>query len=168
MTKVYVSIGSNTERDKNILAGLSALEKQFGPLTVSSIYESAAVGFVGQAFFNLVVGFDSQRAVTDIANTLRNIELAQGRIRREGEKSATVSLDLDLLLYGDLIIDEGDMQIPREEITHRAFVLQPLAEIAPTLTHPVSGKSYGVLWQQFDKSLVKQQVIESFSKIQVA
>lgn len=164
MTKVYVSIGSNTERDKNILAGLSALEKQFGALTVSSVYESAAVGFVGQAFLNLVVGFDSQRAVTDIANTLRDIELAQGRTR-ESEKSATVSLDLDLLLYGDSIIDEGHVQVPREEIPHRAFVLQPLAEIAPNLTHPVSGKSYGVLWQQFNKSLVNQRIIENLSKV---
>jgi 2-amino-4-hydroxy-6-hydroxymethyldihydropteridine diphosphokinase len=154
----YISIGSNIDKEIHISASLLALEQCFGLLTLSSIYESEAVGFSGESFHNLVVGFDSDLDVKSVAKQLRQIELDNGRTR-DSQKFSARTLDLDLILYGDLIISDGRLQIPRDEIERYAFVLEPLAEIAPTLKHPVSGISYGELWQKFDKTDLKQHRI---------
>ncbi|MSP27029.1 MAG: 2-amino-4-hydroxy-6-hydroxymethyldihydropteridine diphosphokinase [Methylococcales bacterium] len=151
----YISIGSNIDKERHIPASLQALEQRFGALTVSSIYESEAVGFSGDVFHNLIVGFDSDLDVKAVAKQLRDIELDNGRTRNSQKFSAR-TLDLDLILYGDLIISDGRLQIPRAEIEKYAFVLEPLAEIAPTEIHPVSGVSYGELWEKFDKTNLKQ------------
>ncbi|MDO9268555.1 MAG: 2-amino-4-hydroxy-6-hydroxymethyldihydropteridine diphosphokinase [Methylobacter sp.] len=156
MTRGYISIGSNIDKDKHIPASLSALEQAFGELTISSIYESEPVGFTGDPFYNLVVGFDSDLEVKAVAKQLRQIELDNGRTR-DSRKFAARTLDLDLILYGDLIVNDGRLQIPRDEIEHYAFVLEPLAEIAPSLQHPVSHLSYAELWEQFDKTDLRQK-----------
>lgn len=154
----YISIGSNIDKELHITASLRALEQHFGVLTVSSIYESDAVGFSGDAFHNLIVGFDSDLDVKAVAKQLRQIELDNGRTR-DSQKFSARTLDLDLILYGDLIISDGRLQIPRDEIEKYAFVLEPLAEIAPAATHPVSGVSYGELWEKFDKTNLNQHKI---------
>jgi 2-amino-4-hydroxy-6-hydroxymethyldihydropteridine diphosphokinase len=154
----FISIGSNIDKEIHIPASLNALQQQFGALTVSSIYESEAVGFLGDVFHNLVVGFDSELDVKSVAKQLRQIELDNGRTR-DSQKFSARTLDLDLILYDKLIISDGRLQIPRDEIERYAFVLEPLAEIAPDLTHPVSGFSYAELWQRFDKSNLKQYKI---------
>jgi len=156
VTRGYISIGSNINKDEHIPASLRALEQTFGELTVSSIYESEPVGFTGDVFYNLVVGFDSDLEVKAVAKQLRQIELDNGRTR-DSRKFAARTLDLDLILYGDLIVNDGRLQIPRDEIEHYAFVLEPLAEIAPSLQHPVTHISYAELWEQFDKSDLRQQ-----------
>jgi len=156
VTRGYISIGSNINKDMHIPASLRALAQTFGELTVSSIYESEAVGFTGDVFYNLVVGFDSDLEVKAVAKQLRQIELDNGRTR-DSRKFAARTLDLDLILYGDLIVNDGRLQIPRDEIEHYAFVLEPLAEIAPALKHPISGLSYAELWDQFDKTDLKQK-----------
>ena len=158
MPRGYISIGSNIDKDKNILASLQALEHHFGKLTVSSIYESEPVGFSGDTFYNLVVGFDSDLEVKEVAKQLRQIELDNGRTR-DSQKFSARTLDLDLILYGDLIVNDGRLQIPRDEIERYAFVLEPLAEIAPTLKHPVNHTSYAELWEKFDKTDLKQKRI---------
>lgn len=156
MTRGYISIGSNIDKDKHIPASLRALEQAFGKLTVSSIYESEAVGFTGDVFYNLVAGFDSDLEVKAVAKQLRQIELDNGRTP-DSRKFAARTLDLDLVLYGELIVNDGRLQIPRDEIEHYAFVLEPLAEIAPALKHPVNHISYAELWQQFDKTDLRQK-----------
>ena len=156
MPKGYISIGSNIDRDKNILASLKALEHHFGKLTISSIYESEPVGFTGDAFYNLVVGFNSELGVKEVAKLLRQIELDNGRTR-DSQKFSARTLDLDLILYDDLILNDGQLQLPRDDIERYAFVLEPLAEIAPALTHPVSRLSYAELWEKFDKTNLKQK-----------
>jgi 2-amino-4-hydroxy-6-hydroxymethyldihydropteridine diphosphokinase len=158
VTKGYISIGSNINKDEHIPASLRALEQTFGELTVSSIYESEAVGFTGDVFYNLVVGFDSDLEVKAVAKLLRQIELDNGRTR-DSRKFAARTLDLDLILYGDLIVNDGRLQIPRGEIEHYAFVLEPLAEVAPTLKHPISHLSYAELWDKFDKTDLKQKKV---------
>jgi len=158
MAKGYISIGSNIDKDKNILASLEALEHQFGELTISSIYESEPVGFTGDTFYNLIVGFNSELTVKEVAKQLRQIELDNGRTR-DSQKFSARTLDLDLILYDDLILNDGRIQIPRDEIERYAFVLEPLAEIAPTLKHPVSHLSYAELWEKFDKTNLKQKRI---------
>jgi 2-amino-4-hydroxy-6-hydroxymethyldihydropteridine diphosphokinase len=163
VTRGYISIGSNIDKDKHIPASLSALEQAFGELTTSSIYESEPVGFTGDVFYNLVVGFDSDLEVKAVAKQLRQIELDNGRTP-DSRKFAARTLDLDLILYGDLIVNDGRLQIPRNEIEHYAFVLEPLAEIAPTLKHPISHLSYAELWDKFDKTGLKQKrVIPSWA-----
>jgi 2-amino-4-hydroxy-6-hydroxymethyldihydropteridine diphosphokinase len=159
MPRVYVSIGSNIEREKNIPAGLAALEKKFGSLVISSIYEAETVGFIGAPFYNLVVSFETELAVKSLTTVLRTIELAQGR-SQNAQKFSARSLDLDLLLYGDAIIDEENLQIPRADIEQYAFVLEPLTEIAPDLLHPVNGKTCTALWQVFDKHQIRQQRVD--------
>ena len=156
MRTAYISIGSNIERDKNIPSSLAALEAYFGSLVVSSVYESEPVGFIGESFYNLVVGFESDWEVKAIAKKLRQIEQEHGRTR-EAQKFSARTLDLDLILYGDLIVSDGRLQIPRDEIERYAFVLEPLAEIAHNSTHPVSGESYAALWQAFDKTGLMQK-----------
>lgn len=158
MPRGYISIGSNIDKDKNIPASLRALEQAFGNLTVSSIYESDPVGFTGDAFYNLIVGFDSDLEVKKVAKQLRQIELDNGRTR-DSKKFSARTLDLDLILYGDLVINDGRLQIPRDEIERYAFVLEPLAEVAPTMKHPISHISYAELWEKFDKSDLKQKRI---------
>lgn len=156
MTRGYISIGSNIDKDKHIPASLRALEQAFGKLTVSDIYESEPVGFTGDVFYNLVVGFDSDLDVKAVAKQLRQIELDNGRTR-DSRKFAARTLDLDLILYGDLIVNDGRLQIPRDEIEHYAFVLEPLAGCAPALKHPISHLSYAELWDQFDKTDLRQK-----------
>ena len=82
---------------------------------------------------------------------LADIEDAHGR-DRSGPRFSSRTLDLDLLLYDDMVLDEQGLKLPREEILKNAYVLWPLAEIAPDLLHPVIGKTYTKLWDDFDKT----------------
>lgn len=150
MARVYVSIGSNIGREQNIRAGVVGLKERFGELVLSSVYESEAVGFDGDSFYNLVAGFDTALSPQQVAAELRDIEEAHGRVRN-GPRFSSRTLDIDLLLYDDLVLHEGRLEIPRDEITKNAFVLWPLAEIAPQLKHPQQGVTYGELWAAFDQ-----------------
>ena len=150
MARVYLSIGSNIERERHIRAGITALRAHFGELALSRVYESAAVGFEGEHFYNLVAAFDTEQPVQQVAATLRMIEDEHGRTR-EGPRFSSRTLDIDILLYDDLILHEGKLVLPREEITRNAFVLWPLAELAPDLRHPVLQQCYAELWATFDQ-----------------
>ena len=154
----YISVGSNIDKDKHIPASLEALDLHFGNLNISSIYETAPIGFIGDTFYNLIVGFNSQLNVKEVAKILRKIELDNGRTR-DSQKFSSRTLDLDLILYDALIINDGRLQIPRDEIERYAFVLEPLAEIAPNLKHPISSLSYADLWKKFDKTNLHQHRI---------
>jgi len=147
---IYISLGSNINREQNTRAGITALKHAFGELTLSSVYESEAVGFEGNAFYNMVVACEVDTPVFETNQVLRDIEDANGR-DRSGPKYSSRTLDLDLLLYDDLILDKNGLKLPRGEILKNAFVLWPLAEIAPELKHPETGISYSQLWSAFDK-----------------
>ena len=158
MSRGFISIGSNIDKEKNIPSAIAALEKHFGKLIVSSIFETEPVGFSGDNFFNLTVGFESELPVKTIAKQLRQIEEDHGRTRDCAKFSAR-TLDLDLILYGELVISDGRLKIPRDEITRYAFVLEPLAEIAPELHHPVTHIKYADLWAEYDKTNLHQKKI---------
>ena len=151
MATIYISLGSNIDREQNTRAGVSALRRAFGELILSSVYESEAVGFDGDAFYNMVIACEVNTPVHETNQILRAIEDANGR-DRSGPKFSSRTLDLDLLLYDDLVIDEHGLKLPRAEILKNAFVLWPLAEIAPERVHPETGTCFGELWAAFDKS----------------
>lgn len=151
MARIYISLGSNIDRDQNTRAGIEALRQRFGELELSSVYESEAVGFEGDAFYNMVIACDVDEDVNSVNRALAEIEDAHGR-DRSGPRFSSRTLDLDLLLYDDLVLDNNGLKLPREEILKNAFVLWPLAEIAPQRVHPVAGRSYAELWADFDKS----------------
>ena len=151
MPLCFVSVGSNVERERHVRGALAALRERFGPLLVSAVYETPAIGFAGDPFYNLVVAFFTEDYPSGVAQALAAIEAAHGR-ERGGACFAPRTLDLDLLLYGDRVIDEPGLRLPRPDIDKYAFVMEPLAEIAPNLEHPRIGQSYRQLWEQFDKS----------------
>ncbi len=149
MAKAYVSVGSNIDREKNVAAALQRMKADFGELECSRTWETAAVGFEGDAFYNLVVAFETILSPQELAKLLRRMEDELGR-DRSGGKFSSRSMDLDLLLYDDLILDEEGLKLPRPEILDYAFVLCPLAEIAGDMKHPVTGFSFAMIWDQFD------------------
>jgi len=152
----YISIGSNINREQNVMSALRVLQHKFGELQNSSLYESTAVGFSGDAFYNLVTGFYSQESINDINLHLKQIEADHGRVQSK-EKFSSRSLDLDLLLYDQEIIQSKSVSVPHADILAYAFVLEPLAEIASEQKHPVTQCSYADLWQNFTEEKSVQQ-----------
>ena len=150
MAQVYVSVGSNIDRERNISAALQGLTELYGELQLSSVYESKAVGFDSEPFYNLVLGYTTDQSPQTVQAELHRIEDRFGRLRTGALSART--LDLDLLLYDDLVMSDGKLVLPREDITRYAFVLGPLAEIAATARHPVSGVTYADMWAAFDDS----------------
>jgi len=157
MPRIYVSIGSNIDRDKNIRGALAELQETFGELQCSSVYESEAVGFEGDAFYNLVAGFDTELDVPGLKAEFDRIEKQFGRTA-QSRRFAPRTLDLDLLLYGDMIDTTGQYDIPRKEIDEYEFVLLPLAEIAGEQRHPLTGERFRDLWERFPKLLKLEKI----------
>jgi len=151
MANVLVSIGSNIERYRNITAALDALDTQFSGLLVSRVYQSESVGFAGDDFLNLAVGFDCTMTVPELAAWLREVEDNNGRCR-DGPKFSSRTLDIDILTFDNLIGHIDGVELPREEIIHNAFVLRPLVDIAAEKLHPSLQCSYQSLWESYDKA----------------
>ena len=159
MTAIYLSLGSNVDRHKNITAALDALAALLADLQISSVYESKSVGFDGSNFFNLVVGAHTTLSIVELSETLKRIEDNNGR-KRNGSKFSPRTLDIDILTYGDFVGVENDIELPRAEITKNAFVLLPLSEIAPDGLHPQLQKNYRDLWLDYDRTSQSLWVID--------
>ena len=142
---VYVSLGSNVDRDKNIRLAIEAMRATFGKLRLSPVYESASVGFDGSDFLNLVAGIETENDIRAVVQKLHAIEDRLGRDRSKPRFSPR-PIDLDILTYNELVMDVQGIQIPRHEILQNAFVLKPLCDIASDIVHPVVKKSYQTLW----------------------
>lgn len=158
MAHIFISIGSNINKAHHIRQGVASIASFCQNLTVSSVFESEAVGFDGSNFYNLVVGGMTELSVEQVAEKLRLIEVENGR-DRSAKKFSSRTLDLDLLTYDQLVIDYP-AQLPRDEIDKNAFVLWPLAQIAPSELHPVLKMSYQQLWDGYDKSMQKLWTVQ--------
>ena len=156
MAKIYLGLGSNELPEKNLTIAVHQLEIRFGHLEKSAIYQGPAVGFDGDDFLNLVVGLQSEMSPFDICNEIECIHNFIGR-ERGINKWGPRSIDIDLLLYDELIIDEPTLKVPRADILDYGFVLQPIAEIAPHLIHPLTGITLLEHWKSFIK---KNQPLE--------
>jgi len=148
MPRAWISIGSNIERDVNVRGAVHTLYEAYGRLILSSVYETDAVGFRGDPFYNLVVGLCTEEDAQAVVARLREIE-DHHRRERSGDKFAPRTLDLDLLTYGDLVLSGEDFEVPRAEILEYAFVLGPLAEVAPDDLHPIECLTYSELWTRY-------------------
>ncbi len=140
---VYISIGSNLDREANIREAVRSLRQYYGKIRLSPVYETQAVGFDGSHFFNQVAMFRSGDGPADIRHRLKLIEDNQGRCRNAPHFSDR-TLDLDLLLYAELVSLEE--RLPRDEILEQAYILCPLADIAGDVPHPTIHRSFRELW----------------------
>jgi 2-amino-4-hydroxy-6-hydroxymethyldihydropteridine diphosphokinase len=161
VAEVFLGLGSNIERYRHITAALDELDRAFAALQISPVYEAESVGFEGDPFLNLVVSLHCELSLMEFVVWLRRLELSYGRDVQAVKFSAR-TLDVDILCFGELcgeflrkeaFPDELGLRglvLPREEILHNAYVLKPLADLAPGVCHPVTERPYAEHWQTFD------------------
>ena len=145
-----MSLGSNINPEKNLQYACKELKKTFGNIQVSSVYRNKPIGFEGNDFLNMVVKVKSTFNPNEMLDLLRSLEIATGRDIGTGAFDSR-TLDIDMVLYGDLVHPEKPFKIPRKDIELYSFVLCPLAEIDPDGIHPVTGKTFKDLWEDFDQ-----------------
>ena len=161
MPEVYVAAGSNVAPERHLACAVAELAREFPGARFSPWYRSRPAGAAADAagaaeaagadFINLVAGFSTERLVREVHSRLRQIEGRCGRVRTAAPLQPP-ALDLDLLLYGDLVCQEPQLRLPRPELLTRAYMLGPLAALAPQTLHPTTRLTIAELWQRFDKS----------------
>ena len=150
-TEVFLSLGSNIDPEENLKYACRELKKAFGNIQISSVYKNKPIGFEGNDFLNIVVKVKSTFNPNEMLDLLRSLEIATGRDIGTGAFDSR-TLDIDMVLYGDLVHPEKPFKIPRNDIELYSFVLCPLAEIDPDGIHPVTGKTFKDLWEGFDQA----------------
>lgn len=157
--RVFVAAGSNIEPERNLRLAAKELLSSFGSVDFSPAYSNRAVGFEGADFVNYVAGFATQLPVEAVVAELQRIEGLCGR-ERDAPKWAPRSMDLDILLYGDLICERPSLVLPRPDLLRRPYMLGPMAELAPQIVHPVERLSIAELWQRFDRDAHPLQQVD--------
>jgi len=150
MPEVFVAAGSNVRPHDNLRRALAILRRSWPEMRVSRAYANAAVGFEGEDFVNLVIGFETEEPLEAVLTRLHAAEAACGR-PRAAPKWAPRSMDLDVLLYGDVVGEFPGAVLPRPDLVRRAYMLGPLAELAPEVEHPTLHRSIRDLWENFDR-----------------
>ena len=147
MAVVYLGLGSNVNPRENLQLAVAELRSRFELKQVSPVYQSAALGFDGDDFLNAVTEIETTLQPPQLSRELEEIHQLAGRIRHSG-KVLSRTLDIDVLLYGELVTD----RLPRSDVLEYSFVLRPLADIAPDLRHPLTGRTMLDHWRDFDAS----------------
>ena len=151
MGLAYLSLGSNQQPDSHLPRAVDELRERFGEILVSPFYRTAAVGFNGPDFINGAAIIDSDLDPAALDAWLHALEDAHGR-RRDVPRFSSRPLDIDIVFYDDLCLrGPGNLEIPRPELQH-AFVLGPLAEIAPEFRNPLGGRTLAALWAAHPQS----------------
>ena len=156
MSIAYLGLGSNVTPKKHLREGIEALQEHYLDVACSPVYRSAAVGFDGEDFLNLVVRVCTDEQPLEVKATLNQIEDDHGR-RRDVPRFSDRTLDIDLLLYDDRVLNHPDLILPRREILKYAHVLRPLADLAPDLCHPETGEAFSDIWAQRKSSMAGLQ-----------
>jgi len=149
MVTVFLGLGSNIDARSNLRLAVSELRERFGELIVSPVYQSRALGFDGDDFLNMVVGLETDMSPHDLLDCFESIHALAGRVRGP-DRYTSRPLDIDLLLFGDLVDCEPPLRLPRRDVLAHNFVLRPLSEIAPDLVHPATQRTISEHWQSFD------------------
>lgn len=149
MVTVFLGLGSNMDAETNLRLAVSELRGRFGDVIVSPVYRSRALGFDGEDFLNMVVGLETDSSPRDLLDCFETIHALAGRVRGPDRYSSR-PLDIDLLLYGDLVDCEPPLRLPRRDVLEHNFVLRPLAEIAPDFVHPGTRRTISEHWRSFD------------------
>jgi 2-amino-4-hydroxy-6-hydroxymethyldihydropteridine diphosphokinase len=158
--RAYVGLGSNLgDRAAYLLLGLSALSRlpETRLLRLSPVYETDPVGPPQPPYLNMVAELETELSPTGLLAEMLRVEKALGRERRERWGPRT--LDLDLLLYGDLVLEEAGLSVPHPRLHERAFVLVPLLDLLPEGRHPLLGQSFAELLASLDASSVRPLVL---------
>ncbi|MBV9914088.1 MAG: 2-amino-4-hydroxy-6-hydroxymethyldihydropteridine diphosphokinase [Sinobacteraceae bacterium] len=159
MPDVYVALGSNVEPEKHLRLASQELRRQFPGTRFSAWYRNAAVGFQGADLINSVAVFVTELPLAELIQRLHAIEELCGR-PRDAPRWAPRSMDIDVLLYGSLICQQPRLQLPRPDLLKRAYMLGPLAELAPRVLHPSTGLTIADHWERFDREAHPMQRIE--------
>jgi len=146
MNTAWLGLGSNINAENHIRAGINELKETFDEISLSPVYASTAVGFEGNDFINLVARVETGMKPVEMRCYLRELEDRYGR-KRNVPKFSDRSLDIDILLYEDLVLRSPVLEIPRAEIMKFAHVLKPLADLEPDLIHPTELRSMLEIWQ---------------------
>jgi 2-amino-4-hydroxy-6-hydroxymethyldihydropteridine diphosphokinase len=149
MPVAYLGVGSNLNAEDNMRLAFRKLRERFSVQQISAVYRSKALGFEGADFLNAVVCIETELSPHDLCVQMESLHELAGR-RRRSEKFVSRTLDIDLLLYDRLVVDEPPVRLPRKDVLQFSFVLRPLAEIAPDYRHPVTERTLSEHWQEFD------------------
>lgn len=150
MTIAYISLGSNIEREYHIQAAITELKKLGTSFRVSQIFEAEPVGFCGPNFYNCVAAIDTSLPLDRLQQTLKQLELQYGRAP-DAQKNQSRTLDLDILLFGNVVQDATPV-LPRPDLYKFAFVLLPMMELCPEQAVPGDGRTIAQLWHSFEHS----------------
>ncbi len=161
MPIVYLGLGSNVAPEENLQLAARELRRRFRLLALSSVFRSKSLGFDGDDFLNAVACIETDKTALELCSELEEIHDLANR-ERNSDRFGARTLDIDLLLYGQQVIAAAPIHVPRSDVLEYSFVLRPLAEIAPDLVHPVTGRAISQHWREFDAAthpLSKEAVV---------
>tara|TARA_B100001175_G_scaffold180337_1_gene153104 strand:+ start:164 stop:670 length:507 start_codon:yes stop_codon:yes gene_type:complete len=164
---VYFSLGSNLgDRYLNLSNCISLIEKNIGDIkSISSIYKNSAQGFIGDYFYNCCIEVSTLHEPLELIDKIKFIELEMGRKKRNSEEYESRKIDIDIILYDNLIINETNLTIPHPRYTERNFVLLPLAEINDQLADPISKININELSLKIKSEEILEKIKFPYSKV---
>jgi 2-amino-4-hydroxy-6-hydroxymethyldihydropteridine diphosphokinase len=147
VTRLFVAIGGNIEPERRVPQAAGELRRRFPGMRFSRCYRNPAYGFAGADFYNAVAEADTALPLSAVQAQLQEVEALCGRSRSDA-KWAARAMDLDLLLFGDLVLKTERCELPRPDLLRRAYMLAPLAELAPQQRHPLTARTLSEHWRE--------------------